>query len=284
MISIIDMDQFLTKSEKNFIHRIRKRVAKTIYEHKLITDNDCILVGVSGGKDSLVLLDILANLRRILPFSYNVKAIHINVTNVPFEVDVDFIRKLAEEYGIEFIFKEIEIDFKRNPELSTCFRCSWGRRTTLFRLTEELGCTKLAFGHHLDDANETLLLNMIFNSEISSLPYKVNMFNEKFWLIRPLLDVEGDKVAKYSEILKLKAEVKRCPHEKINRRAMVRDVLEKFYKIHEGIRKSFFKSARKIVFKYLPLDNQTEEFILQNEIFDLNDLMKKIDLKVKEQN
>ena len=247
------MNQGITKGQKTFINKIRKKVTRTIYQHKLIQDGDCVLLGVSGGKDSLALLDILASRRRAFPFKFDIKPVHINVVNIPYEVDLEFLREFSRERGLEFYLHEIETDLKSKPELSTCFRCSWARRTALFKLTEKLGCNKLAFGHHMDDANETLLMNMLFNGEISSLPYSVTMFNGKFDLIRPMLDVEAQDVAYYANLLNIKREIKRCPHEKINRRAMVRSTLEQFYKIHPGIKRNFFRSPRKIVFKYLPL-------------------------------
>jgi len=247
------MDRQPTKGQKTFVNKTRKKFTRTIYQHKLIDDNDCILIGLSGGKDSLALLDLLANRRKALPFTYRLKAVHINVTNIPYEVDTEFLQNICKQLDVEFLLHEITVDLKTNPQLSTCFRCSWARRTALFRLVEKLGCNKLAFGHHMDDANETLLMNMLFNGEISSLPYKVEMFEGKFDLIRPMLDLEGQDVAYYANILGLKAETKRCPHEKINRRAMIRNTLEQFYKIHPGIKRNLFRSPRKIIYKYLPL-------------------------------
>ncbi len=273
------MNQQLTKGQKTFVNKTRKKLTRTIYQHNLIQDGDCILVGLSGGKDSLALLDMLANRRKALPFKYDIKAVHINVTNIPYEVDVEFLKNLAEQLDVEFILYEFAVDLKSNPELSTCFRCSWARRTALFRLVEQLGCTKLAFGHHMDDANETLLMNMLFNGEISSLPYKVEMFGGKFDLIRPMLDIEGQDIAYYANVLGLKAETKRCPHEKINRRAMVRNTLEQFYKIHPGIKRNFFRSPRKIIYKYLPLPpdmQKTGEEPANNEQHTLCDAKDKI--------
>jgi tRNA(Ile)-lysidine synthase TilS/MesJ len=255
---VIDMNQALTKGQKTFINKVRKKVSRTIFQNNLLKDGDCVLVGVSGGKDSLALLDILANRRKAMPFKFEVKAVHINVTNIPFEVDVEFLRKLAENLDVEFHFHEITIDLKSNPELSICFRCSWARRTTLFKLTEKLGCNKLAFGHHMDDANETLLMNMLFNAEVSSLPYKVNMFNGKFHLIRPLLDITGPELARYAKILGLSAELRCCPFTRVNRRAMAKKALGEFYKINDSVRKNFFNSTRKIVYKYLPLSPEEE--------------------------
>ncbi len=253
------MQEEIKQSHKKYINKIRKRVRKTIYQHNLIQADDCVLVGLSGGKDSLALLDILAHNRRAFPFTYKIKAVHINVTNLPYSVDTGFLASYCKENDIEFEVVEFDIDFSRDTKLSKCFICSLNRRTSLFKYTEKWGCTKLAFGHHMDDANETLLMNMLFNAEISSLPYKVQMFDGKFDLIRPLLDITGPEVARYAKILGLSAELRCCPFTRVNRRAMAKKALGEFYKINDSIRKNFFNSSRKIVHKYLPLSPEDEE-------------------------
>ncbi len=247
------MKENFTKGQRNFINKLRKKVGKTIYQQNLLKDGDCVLVGVSGGKDSMALLDILAERRRSFPFKYQVKAAHIVVRDLPQLADDQKIKALCDHYGIEFHKIEVDVDFERDQKLSPCFKCAWGRRTRLFRLTEELGCNKLAFGHHMDDANETLLMNILFNGEISSLPYSVDMFNGKFQLIRPMLEVEAKDIEYYANLLDLKAEIGKCVNVKINKRADVGQMLEQFYKIHPGIKQNVFRAPRKYIAKYLPL-------------------------------
>ncbi len=243
----------LRGGQKTFVNKFRKKLARTVYQHKLIQEGDCVLVGLSGGKDSLSLLDALARRRAAFTFNFTIKAAHVNITNIPYEADVEFMRQLCEYYDIPFVVEEFSVDLDKDPKLSTCFKCSWARRSRLFRLTEELNCNRLAFGHHMDDANETLLMNMLFNGEISSLPYKVEMFGGKFTLIRPMLDIEGQDVLYYSNILGLNAEKKKCPFEGSNRRELIRQTLQQFYHIHPGIKLNFFRAPRKIIYKYLPL-------------------------------
>ncbi len=246
----------LTKGQRTFVNKLRKRVGKTIYQQRLINDGDCVLVGVSGGKDSMALVDILSSLRKAFPFKYEIKVAHIVVRQLPQLADSEKIQALCDFHGAEFHRVEVDIDFDRDPSLSPCFKCSWGRRSRLFRLTEELGCNKLAFGHHLDDANETLFMNILFNGEISSLPFSVEMFGGKFHLIRPMLEVEDKDIAYYASVLDLKAETRICPNTRTNRRDMVRNFLKEFYKIHPGIKRNVFRSPQKIIDKYLPLPLQ----------------------------
>ncbi len=246
----------LTKGQRTFINKLRKKVGKTIYQQQLIKDGDCVLIGVSGGKDSMALVDILAAQRKAFPFKFGIKVAHITVRQLPKLADVDKIRTLCDFHGIEFHHIEVDIDFKRDPSLSPCFKCAWGRRSRLFRLVEELGCNKLAFGHHMDDANETLIMNILFNGEISSLPFSVDMFEGKFQLIRPMLEVEDKDLEYYANLLDLKAETRRCPNTKTNRRDVVRKMLNEFYEIHPGIKRNVFRSPQKYIEKYLPLRKQ----------------------------
>ena len=249
----------LTKGQRTFINKIRKKAGKTIYQQRLIEDGDCVLVGVSGGKDSMALVDILASLRKAFPFKFELKVAHIVVRQLVQLADAEKIKALCDFHGVEFHKIEVDIDFKRDPSLSPCFKCAWGRRSRLFRLTEELGCNKLAFGHHMDDANETLIMNILFNGEISSLPYSVEMFGGKFYLIRPMLELEDKDLGYYANLLDLKAETRRCPNTKTNRRDYVRKMLNEFYEIHPGLKKNVFRAPQKYIAKYLPLPLQSAE-------------------------
>jgi tRNA(Ile)-lysidine synthase TilS/MesJ len=242
----------LTKQQKTFITNIQKKIGKTIYNHKLIADGDKILVGLSGGKDSMILLDALAARKNAVPYKYSVIAAHINVTNVPYEADIDFMQEICNYYNIKFHKIDITLDLKKDPKLSTCFICSWHRRTELFKLTNRLNCNKLAFGHHLDDAIETLLMNMAFNAEISAMPYSVDMFNGKFQIIRPMLDIEEKYFIKYAKLKDFNREIKTCPYAKVSKREIARNYIKQLEKINKDVRRNLFKSMNKIVDKYMP--------------------------------
>ncbi len=242
----------LTKQERSFIANIQKKIGKTVYNHKLIEDKDKILIGLSGGKDSFILLDALAARKKHVQYDYTIVAAHINVTNIPYEADLKFMQEICASYGIEFHKIDITLDFSRDTKLSPCFICSWHRRTELFKLTNRLGCNKLAFGHHMDDAIETLFLNMSFNGEISSMPHKVEMFGGKFHIIRPMLEIEEYNFIKYSKLKNFNREIKKCPHADNSKRELVRHFIKELEKVNKDVRKNLYKSMNKIIPQYLP--------------------------------
>ena len=245
----------LTKQQRTFIANIQKKIGKTVFNHNLIGENDKVLVGLSGGKDSFVLLDALASRRNAVPYDYTIIAAHVDVTNVPYKADIDFMQELCDSLGVEFHLIEIAPDFENatgKKKLSQCFVCSWNRRTELFKLANRLGCSKVAFGHHLDDSIETLLMNMAFNGEISAMPHRVEMFDGKFEIIRPMLETEGKYIAKYARLKNFNREIIRCPFAKVSKRETVRNFINDLEKINKNVRLNIFKSMNKIVPKYLP--------------------------------
>lgn len=243
-----------SKKDKNkFIGNVNKSVGRTIQKNQLIEKDDVILIGLSGGKDSLVLLDVLADRRRYIPYKFQLMAAHINVKNVSYEIDNSFLEKLCEELSIPLYFKDIEIDLNKDPKKGTCFVCSWQRRKELFNLTKKLKCNKLAFGHQLDDANETFLMNMIYHGSLSGMPYKLKMFDGRVELIRPLLDQREDKIKQYARYKKYPEEKLSCPYDDKTKRNEIKQVLKKIYKLNPDAPINLFRSPNKIFEEYLPL-------------------------------
>ena len=177
------------KKEKLFMRDFFRKAGKAIYDYELIEPGDRILVGVSGGKDSLALLEVLALRARDPKQNYMVVAAHIAVENVAYEVDGEYVRQFCEQLGVEFIHRTIATAVKEDSGKPVCFVCSWNRRKTLFGIAKEYGCNKLALGHHRDDAIESLLMSMMFNGTIASMPPKLAMFDRTFTLIRPFIPV-----------------------------------------------------------------------------------------------
>ncbi len=238
--------------KKKYIANIQKKVIKTIARLQLIEKYDVVLIGVSGGKDSMVLLDILGRKKVLFPFQFTLKAIHVETDLDLYKMDVDFIARLCNELDVEFIKEQISFSPDNSGEKSTCFLCSWNRRKKLFDMTRELKCNKLAMGHHMNDAVETLLMNMMYHGSISSLPHKLSMFGGRIHLIRPLLELTESQINDYALESEFPGSLKDCPFADITKRKAMKDLIKEMEQIHPLAVKNIFRSAGKIFPEYLP--------------------------------
>ena len=130
-----------TEEEKT-LRRIEKRFGKGVVEYGLIEEGDRILVGLSGGKDSLALVELLARRARIFKPKFSVVAVHVVMKNIPYQSDADYLRNYAESWGVPFVLYETEFDASTDTRKSPCFLCSWNRRKALFTVAKEQGCKK----------------------------------------------------------------------------------------------------------------------------------------------
>lgn len=240
------------KKESLFMRKFFRKMGKAINDYQLIEDGDRILVGVSGGKDSLALLEVLALRNRNRQNNYTIIAAHVDVENVEYETDMNYIQEFCDNLGVEFIKKVISVDFTHESKKPACFICSWNRRKVLFELAKEYNCNKLALGHHKDDAIETLLLNMINNGIMSSMPPKLSMFSGTFTLIRPLIYYTDEEVRKYAAYRKFKKQVKYCPHEDKTQRNRAKELVSRLEELNPHVRSNIFGAMSNIHEEYLP--------------------------------
>ncbi len=242
----------MRNQEQKYLENIRKRVGRTLYKYKLLQPDDRILIGLSGGKDSLVLIEVLAGQLKHLPFKCELIAVHIQTKDVGYGIDTDYLKKKCEELDVLLIVREIEVDLTMDRKKSPCFVCSWLRRKELFKISNELNCTKIALGHHLDDAVETLMLNMIYHASISSLPEKLSMLKGKIELIRPLLHLTNEELKKYALLRGFKPENKLCKYSDSTKRNDVKKILNDINRLHRKAKINMFRSMLKTFPEYLP--------------------------------
>ncbi len=240
------------KKESLFMRNFFRKMGKAINDYQLIDDGDRILVGVSGGKDSLALLEVLALRNKNKHKNYTLVAAHVDVENVEYETDMNYIQQFCDDLGVEFIKKVIKVEFIAESKKPACFICSWNRRKILFELAKEYSCNKLALGHHKDDAVETLLLNMVNNGIMSSMPPKLSMFEGTFTLIRPLIYYTNEEIVKYADYRKFKKQVKYCPHEDKTQRNRVKELICKLEELNPYVRSNIFAAMSNIHEEYLP--------------------------------
>lgn len=228
----------------------------TMRDHALIKEGDHLLVGLSGGKDSMILLEALAERLSAVPFNFSLSAAHIEALGIGYEINRDKLNSFCDRLGVPLHYRTIDPDLDKDPGKTACFLCSWNRRKELFNLTRELNCNKLALGHHRNDAIETLLLNMIYHGSISSLPYTLKMFEGRIQLIRPMLDLNERMLNEYAGLNEIVQVDKSCPHEDRTRRENVARLIEQVEDLHGKGPFNIFKSMNKIFEEYLPVQTR----------------------------
>jgi tRNA 2-thiocytidine biosynthesis protein TtcA len=172
--------------------RIARKVGRAIAEWRLIEDGDRVMVCVSGGKDSYALLDILLLWRRIVPIRFELFAINLDQGWPGYDtrqIAAHLAGRDVEHYMESAAIAPI-VESRLAPDATPCSLCSRLRRGVLYNAAAEHGATKIALGHHLDDAVETLLLNLFYSGQLKSMPPKLRSDDGRNTVIRPLVYVE----------------------------------------------------------------------------------------------
>lgn len=228
---------------------ISKRTGKAVMDYKMLKNGDKVAVAVSGGKDSLALLNILSTRRKFVPIKYKILAIH---------VDTGYPRSCAKKLmnyfkriGIEYHIEELDVLRKTKKSAINCFWCSWNRRKALFEASNRLKCTKIALGHHKDDIVETILLNLFFQGEISAMSPKQKLFNGKITIIRPFAYVEERLIERFTKERKIPHETCLCPNSITSKRAQMGRIISELEKNCPEVKTNIFRSIKRIKKEYL---------------------------------
>ena len=230
---------------------IRSLVGKAIHRYGLIQDGDRILVGVSGGKDSLTLLHLLNERRKRVPIDYELVAAHIDLGFGSERTEV--LKNFFETKGLPYHIELTNIGRRANsPENreNPCFLCSWERRKRLFQLAHQLKCNKVALGHHKDDIIETLLLNIFYSAEISTMLPLQSLFKGKITLIRPLALVEEKKIERFARGINLPFGPSGCPSSGKTKRKEIKELIETLERKNRKVRGNIFRSLSNINLDY----------------------------------
>jgi len=251
----MDKGKVIDKQKKNQIleKKLMSKINKTIEKYQLIEDGDRILLGLSGGKDSLVLLKSLAWKKKRSQISFTVTAIYIDILNIPYSANIEYLETFCKENDIQFVNERVTDDFDlKSSDKNPCFLCSWDRRKHLFSIANSGKYNKLALGHHLDDAVETLLMNMMYQANISALAPKLSMFEGELIVIRPLLETKESLIEEFAISQNFQPMLKTCLYEKVSSRQFVRDILSKMEDNYDRAKNNIFISMSHIDKEYLP--------------------------------
>lgn len=178
----------MSKDAENRLKLIYRQVGKAVVDYQMIEDGDKILAGISGGKDSFVMLDALLHLQRVAKINFEVVAVNLDQKQPGFPVHV--LPNYFEENRIDYYIIEVDtysIVRSKIPDGKTmCSLCSRLRRGNLYGFAEKIGATKIALGHHMDDIVETMFLNMFYHAKLSAMPPKLLSDDKRNVVIRPL--------------------------------------------------------------------------------------------------
>ena len=226
------------------LHTILGDIRKADQDYHLIDDGDRIAVGVSGGKDSMVLLTALHMYSKFADRNFEVVGIHIKLgfPNMDFSEVVAFCR----QQGITFYQYDSQVYeiLKRNPDKEgniKCSLCSKFKKATVIDAAKKLNCTKVAFGHHSDDAVETLLMNAIHGGKLATFLPKMYMSRTDTTFIRPLVYSYESDILSALERNQIPFVKSTCPNDGYTERQAMKDMLQEFYRSYPMAQKNFIR-------------------------------------------
>ncbi len=236
--------------------RIRRLTGKAIGDFGLIENGDHILVALSGGKDSWTLLHILNSLRQRAPVSFSLVALTVHPGFPGFRTEGIDAYLRGQGYGHRIVhapIHELMLE-KLTPDDSPCSLCSRIRRGVLYTQARELGCTKIALGHHRDDFIETLLLNLFYNGTMKAMSPLLRSDDGTNTVIRPMVYVPEEHITRFAGAAGFPVTCCACPScgDPDLKRVMIKKLLAGLEYEHPGIKASLLAALAHVDLRHLP--------------------------------
>ncbi|KYP93447.1 tRNA 2-thiocytidine biosynthesis protein TtcA [bacteria symbiont BFo2 of Frankliniella occidentalis] len=230
--------------------RLRRNVGEAIADFSMIEEGDRIMVCLSGGKDSYTLLEILRSLQKSAPINFSLIAVNLDQKQPGFPGHI--LPEYLESLGVEYKIVEEDtysIVKEKVPEgKTTCSLCSRLRRGILYRTATELGCTKIALGHHRDDIIQTLFLNMFYGGKMKGMPPKLMSDDGKHIVIRPLAYCREKDIIRFSEAKQFPIiPCNLCGSQPNLQRQVIGDMLRDWDKRYPGRIETMFSAMQNVV-------------------------------------
>jgi tRNA 2-thiocytidine biosynthesis protein TtcA len=235
--------------------KIAKKTTRAIKDFNLIEDGDRVMVGVSGGKDSWALIQILDELRHRAPIDFSLIAVNVDSGYKDYKHGV--IARTCEARGWEYRIEHTEIgelmDDILEANATPCSLCARLRRGVLYRIAKEVGATKIALGHHLDDFIETLLLNLFFAGALKAMPARLVSDNGEHTVIRPLVYVDEAEARLYARERELEIIGCCCPAcgDLSLQRQRIKRLITDLEIEHPGLKNSMLKALTNVMPRHL---------------------------------
>lgn len=214
------------------LQEILRSIRKADQDYHMIEEGDRIAVGVSGGKDSMVLLAALHMYAKFKNKNFTVVGIHIRLGFPGMKFDA--VAKFCAEQGIEFHMEDSHVYeiLQKHPDKNgriKCSLCSKFKKATVIEAAKRYGCNKTAFGHHADDAIETVLLNTIYGGRIATFKPKMYLTNTEMMFIRPLIYCYEDEILLAQQANEIPFVKSTCPNDGYTERQEMKELLQRLY-------------------------------------------------------
>lgn len=214
---------------------------KAINDFGMIKAGDKVAVGLSGGKDSILTLITLAQLRKFYPEKFEVIAITLDMGVEGF--DVTSLKKLCEEYDVEYIVEKThikEIVFDIRKEKNPCSLCANLRRGILYDTAKKYGCNKVALGHHMDDVMETFMMSLIYEGRVHTFLPVTYLSRKDIYVIRPMIYTPESEIKHLVKKYEIEVVKNNCPANGETKRQYVKELITGIAKENKGVRESIF--------------------------------------------
>ena len=232
----------------NYFQRLCGLMRKAIVQYDMLQDGDKVCVGVSGGKDSVALTLALAQLQKYIDIKFDLVAVTLDPQFYSKPTDYSALEELFRERDIEYVIKRTDIGpiiFDQRKEENPCSLCARMRRGALHDVAKELGCNKIALGHHLDDAIETFYMNLWNEGRIGTFSPVTYLSRKDVTMIRPLaLAVESDVVSAVNQ-MKMPIVKSACPADGVTNRQNMKDFITEKCKTDPSFRAKSLNAFQK---------------------------------------
>ena len=242
------------------MRRILSYLRRAVDDYKMIQDGDKIAVGLSGGKDSILTLLALANLRRFYPNKFELIAITLDIGLDDF--DTTPLRKMCEENNVEYHVEKThikEIVFDVRKEKNPCSLCANLRRGILYDTAKKMGCNKVALGHHMDDVMETLFMSLIYEGRIHTFSPVTYLSRNDIYTIRPFIYVEEKNIIKWVKKDNIEIMNKCCKIDGHTKREYMKDLVKKLVLDIPHVRANIFGAIKRSNIKGWNIEGGTNE-------------------------
>jgi len=251
------------RETRRLFKQLKHKTGEAVLQYDMIEQGDKIMVCLSGGKDSYVMLDMLLALQKKAPIDFEIMAVNLDQKQPGFPENI--LPEYLKELNIEFHIIEQDtysIVKEKVPEgKTTCGLCSRLRRGILYSFAEKSGVNKIALGHHMNDIVETLFLNMFFNAQLKAMPPKLLSDNKKHIIIRPLSLCKEKDIATFASLKKYPIiPCNLCGSQKNMQRQLVKDMLSKWDDETPGRSEMIFRSLQNVVTSHLA-DSHSYDFV-----------------------